>query len=104
MKVDMAMPEVAMAAEADAAATEATAETAAMTNFNDQIVGQILRLCRRRGIDQRHGLRALDRCRKHHQPRHGEEAKQSLHSETPPIDFDGAKPAVRDRPAMMPQY
>jgi hypothetical protein len=85
VEMDMPVSEMVSAAEVHATdpmatAMEATAETAAaMTNFNGQIVGQVFRLCRRRRIDQRHGLRALDRRRKHHQPRHGEEAKQSLH-------------------------
>jgi hypothetical protein len=82
---EVAMAKVAMAAEMHAAkpvaaTTETAAEAAAaMTNFDSEIVGQIRRLGRSCRIDQRHGLCTLDRRRKHHQPRHGEEAKQSLH-------------------------
>lgn len=89
VEVDVTMPEVTVAevtvaaevhaAEPVAATTEAAEAASAMTNFNDEIVGQILRLGRGCRIDQRHGLCTLDRRRKHHQPRHGEEAKQSLH-------------------------
>jgi len=83
--MDMAMPEmpvpkVPVTEMSMTAATEATAEAAtAMANFNGQIVRQIFCLRRGRRVDQRYSLRALDRHREQHQPRHGEEAKQSLH-------------------------
>jgi hypothetical protein len=90
VEVDMAMPdmpvpkvsvtEMSVTEMSMAAATETTAEAAAaMADFDGQIVRQIFCLRSRRRVDQRYSLRALDRCRKQHQPCHGEEAKHSLH-------------------------
>jgi hypothetical protein len=95
MEVDAAMTEVPVAkvpvtevpvTEMTSTTTEASAETAAMTNFDGQIIGQIFGLGRGCRIDQRHRLRALGRLHDQHQPRHGEEAKQSSHQSIPSLD------------------
>jgi hypothetical protein len=98
MEMDVAVTEVtvtkvAMTEMTVTEMTPTTTETAAVTNFDGQIVGQIFRLCRGCRIDQRHRLRALGRLHDQHQPRHDEEAKQSLHQSIPSRD-----PEVDRRP------
>jgi hypothetical protein len=74
------VPEVAVPAEMPTAAMEAAeVTTAAATDLDHQIVGQEFRLRRRPRIHQRHRLSRDNRRRKRHQPRHREEAEQSLH-------------------------
>jgi hypothetical protein len=81
------VPVSEMAAAPETAPEPTAAKAAAtMANFDGQVVGQIFGLRRRRRIDQRHSLRALDRNGEQHQPRHGEEAKQSFHQCNPSLD------------------
>lgn len=89
----MTVHEVRPSAEVSAAemaptAAEASSKstTAAISDFDGQVIGQIFSLCRSGRIDQRNRLRALGRRSEQHQPRHGEEAKQSHHQWYPSLD------------------
>jgi hypothetical protein len=100
MEVDVPVTEVPVA-EMASAAVEASVEAAATTDFDGQIVGQVFRLCRGGRIDQRHRLRALGRLRDQHQPRHGEEAKQSSHPCIPSLDPEvDRSPHMTDLPVL----
>ena len=74
------VPAEMRAAEMPSATMEATeAAAAAAMDLNGQIIGQDFCLSRSTRNHQRHRLRRDNRRRKRHQPRHSEEAEQSLH-------------------------
>jgi hypothetical protein len=94
MEMGMTVSEVAVSEMPAAAKVSPTAKVpsttaeaaAAMANFDDQVIGQKFRLRRRCRIDERYGLRPFCGKREQHQPRHGEEAKHSLHQCNPSLD------------------